>query len=90
MKNLEEVLKRQKDRLDSFSNQPIVYNQSQGFQDSRNSPQSRGTGTQQSNNLEKAYEDLEREIKDIKNKLQRSMGGASHYPAPGGYNNLQN
>jgi hypothetical protein len=45
-------------------------------------------GTQQSNNLEKAYEDLEREIKDIKNKLQRSMGGASHFPAPGAYNNL--
>ena len=28
-------------------------------------------------NLEKAYEDLEREIKDIKSKLQRSMGGGS-------------
>jgi hypothetical protein len=38
MKNLEDVLKRQKERLDSFSNQPIVYNASQGFQDSRNSP----------------------------------------------------
>ena len=32
-------------------------------------------GTQSSANLEKAYEDLEREIRDIKNKLQRSMGG---------------
>ena len=32
-------------------------------------------GTQQSKNLEKAYEDLERKIRDIKNKLQRSMGG---------------
>lgn len=45
-------------------------------------------GTQQSNNLEKAYEDLEREIRDIKNKLQRSMGGASNYPPPGAYNNV--
>jgi hypothetical protein len=92
MKNLEDVLMRQKERLDNFSNQPIVYNASQGFQDSRNSPQSRVTntnGTQQSNNLEKAYEDLEREIRDIKNKLQRSMGGAQNYPAPGAYNNYQ-
>lgn len=32
--------------------------------------------TQGSANLEKAYEDLEREIRDIKSKLQRSMGGA--------------
>ena len=46
-------------------------------------------GTQQSNNLEKAYEDLEREIRDIKNKLQWSMAGAQHYPAPGAYSNYQ-
>ena len=32
-------------------------------------------------NLEKAYEDLEREIKDIKSKLQKSMGSAAE-PAP--------
>ena len=33
-------------------------------------------------NLEKAYEDLEREIKDIKSKLQKSMGGSSVGDAP--------
>lgn len=84
MKNLEDVLKRQKERLDNFSNQPIVYDPSTGFQDSRNSPQSKGgntNGTQNSNNLEKAYEDLEKEIRDIKSKLQRSMGGGgANYP----------
>lgn len=88
MKNLEDVLKRQKERLDNFSNQPIVYDPSTGFQDSRNSPQSKGGNTQSSNNnLEKAYEDLEKEIRDIKSKLQRSIGGggAANYP-PGAYN----
>ena len=32
-------------------------------------------------NLEKAYEDLDREIKDIKSKLQRSMGSVGGGPS---------
>ena len=77
MQNLNEVLQRQRDRLENlYQQQPIVYDPAEGFQDSRNSPQSKQMNTQGSANLEKAYEDLEREIRDIKNKLQRSMGGA--------------
>lgn len=75
MKNLEEVLKRQRERMDNmYGQQPINYDPNEGFRDSRNSPQSKRENTQGSTNLEKAYEDLEREIRDIKNKLQRSMG----------------
>ncbi len=74
MKNLEEVLKRQRERMDHIyggggQQQPIVYDPNEGFRDSRNSPQSKRENTQGSTNLEKAYEDLEREIRDIKNKL---------------------
>lgn len=77
MQNLNEVLQRQRDRLDNlYPPQPIVYDPAEGFLDSRNSPQSKQMNTQGSANLEKAYEDLEREIRDIKSKLQRSMGGA--------------
>jgi hypothetical protein len=47
-----------------------VYDPAEGFQDSRHSPQSKQMNTQGSGaNLEKAYEDLEREIRDIKSKL---------------------
>ena len=78
MNNLNEVLQRQRDRLENlYQQQPIVYDPAEGFQDSRHSPQSKQMNTQGSGaNLEKAYEDLEREIRDIKIKLQRSMGGA--------------
>ena len=75
MKNLEEVLKRQKERLEHVVNEPPH------IENHRNYNQ-KSEGTQnsiKSGNLEQAYEDLEKEIKDIKSKLQQSMGAAPHH-----------
>lgn len=46
MQNLNDVLQRQRDRLENlYQQQPIVYDPAEGFQDSRNSPQSKQMNT---------------------------------------------
>ena len=76
---LEEVLKRQRDRLENISN-AFTKNEQADMGDSshysRSTPlgrsemrQSDGVYSSSTNNLEKAYEDLEREIIEIKQRL---------------------
>eukprot|EP00347_Sterkiella_histriomuscorum_P012914 403366738 len=107
---LEEVLKRQRDRLENMtltnkSNQGAGY-QTQGsqnmngseltqnFEFTKSSPMdtvktTNRLGTQP--NLEKAYEELEREIHEIKSKLQQSLGASINNDSNSnnkGYNSL--
>ena len=102
MNNLEQVLKRQRDRLENFgstnrsnnnTNKMLHTNQSNNdiinFELSKASPMMTsktmqgaassltGGRTNGGGNLEKAYEELEKEIFDIKQKLQKSLGSSS-------------
>ena len=78
---LEGILRRQRERLDqvsgNFGGDPSSHGKAgSGYnqETSEGSPLKRSEGvvSTSTNNLEKAYEDLEREIREIKNKLQGS------------------
>lgn len=72
---LEEVLKRQKDRLDKSqkSYQSQSYADPVDYASGNIGVNSKTSGSQV--NLEQAYSDLEKEIREIKSKLERSIGG---------------
>ena len=78
---LEEVLRRQRERLENLSDTFKDKGQARDDEDDvsqyKESPlkmtqRSEGVFSTSTNNLEKAYEDLEREIMEIKQKLQGS------------------
>lgn len=78
---LEEVLKRQRERLDNISGAFQKQGDLASSNLSDSTPlgrseirQSEGVYSTSTNNLEKAYEDLEREIIEIKQRLQNSVG----------------
>jgi len=81
---LEEVLRRQRERLENISGAfraqapPTDLAESSNFDASPIGQsalkQSSGVYSTSTNNLEKAYEDLEREIIEIKQRLQNSAG----------------
>ena len=76
---LEEVLKRQKERLEQIQGQfALGREEMKQFSPMRESVMTeddpRGVQSASTNHLEKAYEDLEKEIQDLKHKLQQSVG----------------
>lgn len=89
MSRLEEVLKRQRERLESLSGafQHQAQNDLAESSFTGASPIGRsdikassGVYSTSTNNLEKAYEDLEREIIEIKQRLQASAAPNNYYP----------